>query len=83
MTFLHVDLIFISYKRYLSLFSVSISDHCLYKFYERDKDPHNLEILDARASQIDQCGMQSRFAGHALDRFISNRFVQITLNSLH
>lgn len=71
MTFFHVDLIFISYKRYLSLLSISFSDHC---YTSSTRETKILEILDARVSQIDQCGMQSRFAGHALDRFISNRY---------
>ncbi|TGZ37357.1 hypothetical protein DBV15_05673 [Temnothorax longispinosus] len=47
-------------SRYISGISV--------KFYDRDEDRHNLGILGASTSPIDQCGMQNRFAGHALDR---------------
>jgi len=85
MTFLHVDLIFISYKRYLSLLSISISDHCLYKFYERDKDPYNLEILDARVIRSINAECRADLPGmHSIASYqIDIEFVQITLNSLH
>lgn len=45
-----------------------------HEFYDKDEDRRNLGILDASASLIDQCGMQSRFIGYALDRSLSNQY---------
>lgn len=46
----------------------------IHELYDKDEDRRNLEILDASASLIDQCGMQSRFIGYALDRSLSNQY---------